>query len=172
MCDHQRKIRDIFLGFPGSVHDSRVLRASPLFDTLAEKCQNSYLIGDSGYPCLRHLLTPYKDRGHLGRRERHFNLKLASNRYVVEHCFGIMKQKFRQLFHLKLRKINDIVNFIKACCVLHNLALDDEVNIDDPVEEHDNIQLGDIHDLDEPQDDRDGMQQRNYVADLLLQQEN
>ncbi|CAH1980097.1 unnamed protein product [Acanthoscelides obtectus] len=37
VCDHKRKIRDIFVGYPGSVHDSRVFRTSPLFGTLRGK---------------------------------------------------------------------------------------------------------------------------------------
>ncbi|CAH1380903.1 unnamed protein product, partial [Tenebrio molitor] len=80
VCDHQAQIRDVFLGFPGSVHDSRVLRCSPLFDSLAEKCQNFYLLGDSGYPVLPHLLTPFKDRGQLSRAQINYNGKLSSNR--------------------------------------------------------------------------------------------
>lgn len=127
VCDNHRKIRDVMIGFPGSVHDSRVFRASPLAQQLGEKCGNNYLLGDSGYPCLRHLLTPYKDLGNLTRRQQNYNLKLARTRYVIEHCFGILKQKFRQLYHLKLRSEHDIANFIRACCVLHNLALEDDL---------------------------------------------
>lgn len=56
---------------------------------------------------------------------------LARNRYVIEHCFGILKQKFRQLYHLKLRKIRLMVHFIRAACVLHNIAIDNEFNLED-----------------------------------------
>ncbi|CAH2006168.1 unnamed protein product [Acanthoscelides obtectus] len=138
VCDNRAQIRDIFIGYPGSVHDSRVFRNSPLFPVLRENCQQYYILGDSGYPCTRHLLTPYKDHRNPMGIENNFNLKLAKNRYVIEHCFGLMKQKWRQLYHIKLRKIVDIVHFIHACCVLHNLALNDgfpdEVHlIPDPV---------------------------------------
>ncbi|KAJ8972718.1 hypothetical protein NQ314_000056 [Rhamnusium bicolor] len=63
--NNKNKIRDIFVGYPGSVQDSRIFRTSPLSDTLAEKCGDYYILEDSGYLCLRHLLTPYKDRGQL-----------------------------------------------------------------------------------------------------------
>lgn len=118
------------VGFPGSVHDSRVFRASNLYRSLPEKCGESYILGDSGFPCLRNLPTPLKDFGNLTRQEQNYNLKLAKTRYVIEHCFGILKQKFRQLYHLKLRKEIDIANFIRATCVLHNLALEDNFHID------------------------------------------
>ncbi|XP_031358966.1 putative nuclease HARBI1 [Photinus pyralis] len=80
VCDHQRKIRDIFVGYPGSVHDSRVFRVSPLSQSLAEKCGNFYLLGDSGYPLLPNLLTPFKDRGQLTRHQLQYNRRLATNR--------------------------------------------------------------------------------------------
>ncbi|XP_074026324.1 putative nuclease HARBI1 [Leptinotarsa decemlineata] len=132
VCDHQRKIIDIFLGYPGSVHDSRVFRNSPLSRNLEEKCGRYFILGDSGYPLQNNLLTPYKDRGNLTRRQINYNVKLAKNRYVIEHCFGILKQKFRQLYHVKLRSIRFITHFIRAACVLHNIARDDEflVNFD------------------------------------------
>ncbi|KAG5876932.1 hypothetical protein JTB14_017011 [Gonioctena quinquepunctata] len=47
VCDHKRRIRDIFVGYPGSVHDSRVLSTSPLNKTLPEKCDGSVPISIS-----------------------------------------------------------------------------------------------------------------------------
>lgn len=131
VCDHERKIIDLFIGYPGSVHDSRVFRNSPLKNTLGEKCGHYFLLGDSGYPLQNQLLTPYKDRGNLTRHQQNFNVQLARNRYIIEHCFGILKQKFRQLYHIKLRKIRLIVHFIRAACVLHNIAIKDEFNVND-----------------------------------------
>ncbi|KAJ4437592.1 hypothetical protein ANN_17737, partial [Periplaneta americana] len=125
VCDHKMKIRDVFVGFPGSVHDSRVFRRSPLSESLPQKCHHLYLLGDSGYPCLENLLTPFRDRGNLRRAEREFNTRLSKNRYLIEHCFGLLKQKFRQLYHVKLKNIRDIVHLIRACCVLHNIVIDD-----------------------------------------------
>jgi len=126
VCDHNRKIIDFFAGYPGSVHDSRVFRNSPICNTLEEKCGPYFLLGDSGYPLQTRLMTPFKDRGQLTRKQFNYNLKLSQNRYRIEHCFGILKQKFRQLYHLKFRNIIKIVHFMRACCVLHNIAIDDE----------------------------------------------
>ncbi|KAI4455550.1 hypothetical protein MML48_9g00007557 [Holotrichia oblita] len=65
---------------------------------------------------------------YLNRKKRLFDtgkqlMKMFEN--CIQHCFGVLKQKFRQLYHIKLRKIPDIVDFIRACCVLHNLAICD-----------------------------------------------
>jgi len=82
----------------------------------------SYILGDSAYPCLECLIVPYRDNGHLTRAQRHFNSKLNSCRVVIENAFGCLKQRFRQLYHFKLRNIVRMVQIIHACCVLHNLA--------------------------------------------------
>lgn len=126
ICDSKMRLIDVFIGYPGSVHDSRVFRNSSLGNTLAEKCGNFILLGDSGYPLQTHLLTPFKDRGNLTRPQQVYNLRLAQNRYVIEHCFGILKQKFRQLYHVKLRDIRLIVHLIRAACVLHNIGIDED----------------------------------------------
>ncbi|GLV37552.1 uncharacterized protein CBL_20364 [Carabus blaptoides fortunei] len=131
LLEHYRKRpKETISWFPGSDHDSRILRSSPFLDTLPEKCQSGYILGDSGYPGLRHLMTPYRDRGQLRRVELNYNIKLSQNRYIVEHCVGILKQKFRELYHLKLRKTVDMAHFIRACCVLHNFALDDNFHVE------------------------------------------
>ncbi|KAL1487752.1 hypothetical protein ABEB36_015587 [Hypothenemus hampei] len=143
VCDHRRKIIDVFIGYPGSVHDSRIFSNSPLKASLQEKCGRYFLLGDSGYPLLPNLLTPYKDRGNLTRRQQNYNVQLSKNRYIIEHCFGVLKQKFRQLYHLKIRRTRLICHFIRAACVLHNMALDDYFVVDvEPVEIYNNI-LGD-----------------------------
>lgn len=126
------KIMNVFTGFPGSVHDSRVFRRSSLSQTLAQKCGDDlYILGDSGYPLQRHLLTPFRDRGQLTRRQVNYNTVLSKNRYIIEHCFGRLKQKFRQLYHVKLRNIRLMTHMIRACCVLHNISLNDDFPIEE-----------------------------------------
>ncbi|XP_050513236.1 putative nuclease HARBI1 isoform X2 [Diabrotica virgifera virgifera] len=169
VCDHKKKIIDLFLGYPGSVHDSRVFRNSPLNANLERKCQQYFLLGDSGYPLRNNLLTPYKNRGNLTRQQQNYNVKLSKNRYVIEHCFGIVKQKFRQLYHVKLRNIRFIVHFIRAACVLHNIALEDNFEADGDNEQlnmqnHNYMQ----QDSDEEEENVEAAVVRNRVANTLL----
>ncbi|KAH9377644.1 hypothetical protein HPB48_016121 [Haemaphysalis longicornis] len=63
VCNDQNKFLDVFIGFPGSAHDARVLRESPFFEEAAAKCGDCYILADSAYHMLPWLLPPYKDNG-------------------------------------------------------------------------------------------------------------
>lgn len=89
-------------------------------------------MGDSAYPCLKQLIVPYRDNGHLTRAQRNFNQKLSSCRVIIENAFGCLKQRFRQLYHFKLRDIVRMVRVIHACCVLHNIANAGEIEYFEP----------------------------------------
>ena len=59
--DQNYKFIDVVAQWPGSVHDARILRESPLFPLFegGHVPPGCHLLGDSGYPSLRWLLTPY-----------------------------------------------------------------------------------------------------------------
>ncbi|KAF2884939.1 hypothetical protein ILUMI_21216 [Ignelater luminosus] len=118
------QIRDVFVGYPGSVPDSRVFRTSPLAQTLCDKCHDMHILRDRRYPLLSNLLNPFKDCSQLTRAQRNYHLKLAKNRNVMEHCFGLLKQESRQLYH----------GFDRTSCVLHNLAPQNEFQLQDAIE--------------------------------------
>nr|XP_050040788.1 uncharacterized protein LOC126537743 [Dermacentor andersoni] len=63
VCNDQNRFLDVVIGFPGSAHDARVLRESTFFEEAAAKCGDFYILGDSAYPLLPWLMTPYKDNG-------------------------------------------------------------------------------------------------------------
>ena len=97
-------------GYPGSVHNSRVLRLSGLAD-LAEKGQilksptkiiqgyevRPMLAGDSAYPLSVWLLKPFSTRENLLREEKKFNEKFSAMRAIVERAFGMLKRRWRIL---------------------------------------------------------------------------
>lgn len=98
---------------------------------------NYYLLGDSAYPCLQYLIVPYRDNGHLTRAQRNFNQRLSSCRSIVENAFGCLKQRFRQLYHFKLRDIIRMVRVIHACCVLHNIANAKDIELfEEPIDDN------------------------------------
>ena len=61
VLDSHYKFLDIVARWPGSVHDARILRESELFSFFERGCvpAGCHLLGDSGYPSQRWLLTSY-----------------------------------------------------------------------------------------------------------------
>lgn len=74
-------------------------------------------------------MVPYKDNGHLTDPQKYFNKVLSSCRVHIEHAFGILKQRFRQLYYCKLKIMKIICHFARACCVLHNLANKNDIEV-------------------------------------------
>lgn len=61
VCDDNMLFRDNLTGWPGSVHDSRVLRNSSLHATAAIKfLGDTHFLGDGGYPLKSWLITHTK----------------------------------------------------------------------------------------------------------------
>ncbi|XP_028047037.1 putative nuclease HARBI1 [Monomorium pharaonis] len=86
IVNHEQKFLNVFIGYPGSVHDARVFRESPVYNNLDILCEDDgYLLGDSAYPCLQRLIVPYRDNGHLTRAQINFNQRLSSCRVVIEN---------------------------------------------------------------------------------------
>ncbi|KAL3972473.1 nuclease HARBI1 [Sarotherodon galilaeus] len=112
VCDHRGRFIDTYVGWLGSVHDSRVLRHSPLYN--------------GGYPCLQRplpLITPYK-RPVQGVGAQHFNSHHSRARSIIERAFGMMKNRFRAIFLQALEVHHTLVpHVITACAVLHNICL-------------------------------------------------
>ncbi|XP_012542720.3 LOW QUALITY PROTEIN: putative nuclease HARBI1 [Monomorium pharaonis] len=170
--NHKMQFIDVFIGYPGSVHDARVFKNSPLRNNLRELCADNYiLLGDSAYPCLKELIVPYRDNGHLSRAQRIFNQKLSSCRVIIENAFGCLKQRFRQLYHFKLRDIVRMVRVIHACCVLHNMtSLEDLQYLEEPInDQYPDMGAQNLYiNIDETVRDHDtGVHIRNELCHLL-----
>ena len=145
VCDHQCKFLDIFVGYPGSVHDSRVLKNSPLFVNSLYPPEGYCILGDGGYPCLSQpitLITPYREPVR-NAVEARFNRHHAKARSVIERAFGIMKTRWRSIF-FKALEVHPAfaVKVITCCAILHNLCLRDG-DIVEPVEEQPEPDAGD-----------------------------
>ncbi|KAK0143165.1 putative nuclease HARBI1 [Merluccius polli] len=58
ICDADCLISNVEAKWPGSVHDSRIFRASPIYEGLSQGAFSGVLLGDKGYACESFLLTP------------------------------------------------------------------------------------------------------------------
>jgi hypothetical protein len=126
------KFTNIFTGWPGCVHDARVLRNSSLYREAEAGnlvLHDHHILADSAYPLRNWLITPFKNLGNLTPQQIRFNKKLSSARQVVERAFGHLKGRFRRLQDIPLHNCGEICQMILAACILHNLCIitDDEV---------------------------------------------
>ncbi|XP_062406275.1 putative nuclease HARBI1 [Sardina pilchardus] len=134
VCDAKGRFLDIFVGYPGSVHDARVLRNSPIFHQALYPPAGYYLLGDGAYPCLETpigILTPYKHPLR-GRIQEEYNVCHARARSVVERAFGMMKARWRATLSKALEVSPAFAPDIIACCAfLHNLCLSMNDDLED-----------------------------------------
>ncbi|XP_042602831.1 putative nuclease HARBI1 [Cyprinus carpio] len=126
VCDHQGRFIDTYVGWPGSVHDSRVLRHSPLYAQSSYPPPGHFILADGGYPCLQRplpLITPYK-RQVQGVGAKRFNSHHSRARSIIERAFGMMKTRFRSIFLQALEVHYTFVpHAVTACTILHNICL-------------------------------------------------
>ncbi|GES92929.1 protein ANTAGONIST OF LIKE HETEROCHROMATIN PROTEIN 1-like [Rhizophagus clarus] len=97
VVDHKKKFLDICVGWPGSMHDSRILINSNLYNKFNNQVtthlNNKYILGDGGYPNLSWLIVHIKILG----RWRCLLNKLEVSFEIVLHI-------------------------ITTCCILHNIC--------------------------------------------------
>ena len=134
LVDHQHRFMNVNVGWPGSVHDARILSNSEVFEkgesgTLTPNFIRTFggvpvpvvIIGDPAYPLLPWLIKPYPGVG-LGAKKTKFNNRLSRARVVVECAFGRLKGRWRSLLKRNDVRVDHITNLVTACCILHNLC--------------------------------------------------
>ncbi|XP_064479169.1 putative nuclease HARBI1 [Ornithodoros turicata] len=103
VVDANSYITKVVAKWPGSVHDSRILRSS-----IGERFESGHirgmLLGDSGYPCRPWLMTPFlRPNGHA--QEMYNEAHKTSRSVVVERAIGQLKRRFACL-HGEFRHLN------------------------------------------------------------------
>jgi hypothetical protein len=136
VCDDRKRIWHVYSGWPGSAHDARIYDNSRLClhpDQFFSG--DEYLLADSAFSPSLNIVPVFKRPPHsaLPPDEARFNRQLSRIQVRVEHCIGILKGRFQSLKGLRIviRREKDAkraVYWIRACCVLHNLALQDPVD--------------------------------------------
>ena len=168
VCDSSLCFLDVFSAYPGSVHDSRVFRNSPLYNELEKKPipWKYHLLGDSAYGLTGFCLTPFRDNGHLKAEEKRYNSAHSSTRVDIERSFGLLKGKFRKLKSLDMHKVEEIPNVIITCCTLHNFILLHETLDEDDIEMEDSDD-NDNEDEDEAGENISAEEKRREIMYLL-----
>ncbi|KAL7383029.1 hypothetical protein ABVT39_003613 [Epinephelus coioides] len=111
-----------FVGYPGSVHNTRVLKNSRLYTAALYPPPGYFIVGDGGYPCIEQpvaTITPYGEPVQ-GRGQSRFNHHHSKARSIIEWAFGMLKTRWRSLFFKALEVNHTFVPLVK---VLHNICL-------------------------------------------------
>ena len=122
-------------GYPGSLHDARILKFSSLFgqaernEILAHPTKSidefnvrPLIFSDSAYPSTMWQIKPFPFRQNLPQHQKIFSKHLSSARVTVERAFGVLKGRFRILMKRMDVDLDNVVKTIITCCVLHNIC--------------------------------------------------
>jgi len=136
VVDSNYLFRDIVVGWPGSVHDARVLANSDFF----KKANNNLLfsridhkeicdqeippliLGDPAYPISSWLMKPYPEKSNTPKIEQVFNYHLSRTRMTVENTFGRWKGRFRRFTKRVDMEVCNVITIVVASCILHNIC--------------------------------------------------
>ncbi|XP_030018718.1 putative nuclease HARBI1 [Sphaeramia orbicularis] len=117
-------ITNVVAKYPGSVHDSYILRNSALFSKLRDgEFGDGWLVGDSAYPLHPFLLTPVLNP--TTAAENRYNEAHIRTRNVMERTFGILKSRFHCLDRTGgalLYRPEKVAQIVVTCCMLHNIT--------------------------------------------------
>ena len=135
VVDYKFCFLDIYTGWPGSVHDARVLAHSTFYKkatvgqllSRATKPINGvnvpvFVIGDSAYPMQPWLMKPYNQPSIESADKRTYNYRICRGRIVVEIAFGRLKARWRRLLKRNDMLVKNVPNIVASECVLHNMC--------------------------------------------------
>ena len=120
VCDSWGTVTNLIVQWPGSVHDSRIFKNSPLYNELCSGTLNGYLVADSGYGLTPFCLTPYLNP--VGAIQKNYNVVHKHTRSLVERTIGQAKKRFYCMGSILRIKQDRIPSVIVACFILHNEA--------------------------------------------------
>ncbi len=136
-CDHERRFLWVSAGHPGSTHDSAALTGTDMWQESAmEELEGvapskktwfpdaTFMLADAAFQLREFCMTPFRDNGRLGHRERMFNKCHAQARVRIENAFGILKMRWGILSQGLNADVAHISNVVLTCITLHNICID------------------------------------------------
>uniref|UniRef100_A0A914UQC5 Putative nuclease HARBI1 n=1 Tax=Plectus sambesii TaxID=2011161 RepID=A0A914UQC5_9BILA len=111
---------NVLVKYPGSAHDSRIFRESPLYRDLQAGRKQGLLLGDSAYALSTFLMKPLPNP--VTDPEKRYQKAFLTTRATVERTFGQLKGRWNCL-HQELRYSPPrCCAIIGACVGLRNFA--------------------------------------------------
>ena len=121
-------------GHKGSTHDSTAFMETQLFKLLEENAdwledKGYFIIGDSAFPLMGHLLVPYSDAPPQSPEDA-FNFWLSNSRINIECTFGEIVMRWGILWRKLLFDIQSVGKVVTAAALLHNFLVDERESND------------------------------------------
>ncbi|CAN6181408.1 unnamed protein product [Urochloa humidicola] len=139
IVDDEMRFIDIVTGWPGSMTFSRLMKCSGFFKLceagnrlngpVKVSAENNaeireYIAGDSCYPLLPWLMTPYEGKN-LSAPMLKFNARQKAARLLGTNALTRLKGSWRILHKVMWRPDkNKLPSIILVCCLLHNILID------------------------------------------------
>ncbi|AAF97981.1 F21J9.3 [Arabidopsis thaliana] len=156
VADYDLWIWHAYFGLPGSNNDINVLEASHLFANLAEgtappasyvineKPYNmSYYLADGIYPKWSTLVQTIHDPR--GPKKKLFAMKQEACRKDVERAFGVLQSRFAIVAGpSRLWNKTVLHDIMTSCIIMHNMIIEDERDIDAPIEERVEVPIEEV----------------------------
>ncbi|MCL4144307.1 UNVERIFIED_CONTAM: hypothetical protein GTU68_041549 [Idotea baltica] len=163
VCDPTCKFTFASIRWPGSCHDSFILRQTTLFNQYENNEKNGFILADSGYPCRKWIMTPY--RNPQTQSQMLYNNALSKTRVKIECAFGLLKRRFR-ILHDEMRVTPEKAPLlISAAMILHNIA----ITLNMPVFEDENDEDNeDVNDYLAGMTWENGFQVRDHIANTFF----
>jgi hypothetical protein len=123
VVDSRLEFINIVVKYPGRVHDSFIWNNCGLKLYFDNNNMNGWLLGDSGYPLERNLMTPFLNPQTNGQMR--YNDSHIKTRNVIERAFGVLKMRFRCLDQTAGKLMfspERACNIIVSCFILHNIS--------------------------------------------------
>ncbi|OWM70082.1 hypothetical protein CDL15_Pgr025932 [Punica granatum] len=157
IVDPDLRFRDIITGWPGKLSDATILKSSGFYG-LAEEGKRlngkkaslfegtelrEYIVGDSGFPLLPWLLTPFKGKARAQTEDHRarFNRRHFATRIVAQRALARLKEMWKMIGGVMwMPDRNKLPRIIFVCCLLHNIIIDLEDEVQDEMvlsHEHD-----------------------------------
>lgn len=174
VCTEGKLFTNISVGFPGRIHDARVLVNSELYKSVADEGPNLlfynkfHLLGDTAYPNREWLITSYKNYGNITRRKKKFNYIHAKTRVSIECAFGLLNGRWKRLLYLNKTNIENAPNVILTCCFLHNFCLINNDRLSEIINDYQKFDTNQIVNLENLNEIQQGNSKRDELLDLLV----
>ena len=135
VVDFRGWFMDAYIGWPGKVHDARVLVNSSLYrkamsGTLLPDWKRTIfgvqvplvILGDPAYPALPWLMKPYPENARSTVEKRRLNYRQIRAWMPIENAFGRLKGRWRCLLKRMDCNLSNVPNVVASCVVLHNMC--------------------------------------------------